>query len=230
MTLEDQFTIALEEAYRRTGEEVGYWATRFIRAVRSNGGVDQARKMLKPRTKSQRAGLDALLNANRPDLTLESIVLESRFKKLFSKSERAIAKQRLQVYYDETARIKATRERLFPDELDPGVKYVEGAKKTVRVNAFERNAKARRACIAKHGLRCVVCNFDFEEFYGELGVGFIHVHHIRPIALTKGNSKVDPEKDLKPVCPNCHAMLHRKENVITINQLKSLLKAKTLKH
>lgn len=57
---------------------------------------------------------------------------------------------------------------------------IEGAVKRVSVNAYERNPVARKLCIAAHGCRCAACNFDFDAVYGELGRGFIHVHHLRP--------------------------------------------------
>ena len=55
-----------------------------------------------------------------------------------------------------------------------------------------------------------ICGFDFEKTYGEIGKGFIHVHHIVPVSEIGESYRVDYEKDLIPVCPNCHAMLHRK--------------------
>ena len=59
----------------------------------------------------------------------------------------------------------------------------EGAKKTVVVNKYERDPAARNMCIAKWGVRCCsVCGFNFEERYGALGKGFIHVHHLKPLS------------------------------------------------
>jgi 5-methylcytosine-specific restriction protein A len=223
MSIEDDFTDALIDAYQRTGEEVGYWAHRFVRAVRRNGGLAQARKMLKPRTKGQRAGLDALLNAGRPDLTVEAIVLSDRFRGLFSDTERSTAAERLGDYAKQIDKIRQNRDRLYPDELEPGHKYIEGARKTVRVNAFERNPKARKDCLETHGTICCVCGFDFEAIYGELGKGFIHVHHLNPIALTNGEYELNAENDLRPVCPNCHAMLHRPDTLLSIEQLRSIV-------
>jgi hypothetical protein len=180
--------------------------------------------MLKPRTKGQRTGLDALLEAGRPDLTVEAIVLSPEFQELFTDSERETAAERLGDFGKRISRIRANRERLYPDELEPGHNYIEGAKKTVRVNAYERNPKARKACINKHGIQCCICGFDFEAHYGVLGVGFIHVHHLNPVALTDGEYELDAESDLRPVCPNCHAMLHREETLLSIEQLRSRLR------
>ncbi len=86
--------------------------------------------------------------------------------------------------------------------------YIEGGLKEIKVNAYERDRKARKACIDYHGTDCKVCGLDFGSRYGEIGIGFIHVHHIVPLASIGEEYEIDPVKDLVPVCPNCHAMLH----------------------
>jgi len=102
--------------------------------------------------------------------------------------------------------------------------YSEGAKTTVVINAIERNPKAREACIRKHGLNCAACDFNFENTYGsQLGENFIHVHHIVPIASRSEEYIVDPAKDLRPVCPNCHAVIHRFKPPKTIEELREIL-------
>ena len=100
----------------------------------------------------------------------------------------------------------------------------EGAKKTIVVNAYERNPKARAMCLAHYGTNCTVCGFSFAQVYGECGAGYIHVHHIKPISEIGGSYNVDPVADLRPVCPNCHAMLHTTIRVLSIDELKALLK------
>lgn len=112
------------------------------------------------------------------------------------------------------------RQNLFPDDLETGKKYFEGAMKRILVNAYERDPKARTACLKHHGRDCVVCGFNFDARYGELGKDFIHVHHLKPLALTDGEYELDPVADLRPVCPNCHAMLHRGESVLSIEELR----------
>lgn len=87
--------------------------------------------------------------------------------------------------------------------------YVEGDVTKVLVNRYERDQHVRDACIDHWGTRCCVCDFDFGEVYGDRGQGFIHVHHLHPLADHGQAHQVDPIKDLRPVCPNCHAMLHR---------------------
>jgi len=61
---------------------------------------------------------------------------------------------------------------------------------------------------------------NFAKIYGKLGKGFIHVHHLKPIATRKGKTyTLDPKKDLIPVCPNCHAMLHRTDPPMGLGEL-----------
>ncbi len=107
-----------------------------------------------------------------------------------------------------------------PDEVRRG-RYTEGAVRQVLVNAYEREPRARADCISHWGCACCCCGFDFGATYGaELGAGFIHVHHLRPLALLAKEYVVDPVADLRPVCPNCHAMLHRAEPPLTIEALR----------
>lgn len=69
---------------------------------------------------------------------------------------------------------------------------------------------------------------NFFDFYGEIGEGFIHVHHLTPIHQIGKEYKVNYKEDLAPVCPNCHAMLHRKinGNEPTISELKEIMNKK----
>ncbi|TVM04177.1 MAG: hypothetical protein CV087_01925 [Candidatus Brocadia sp. WS118] len=225
MSLESELTQAFIDGYHVAGKEVGYWGRRFLQAVKRNGGLATAKRMLLPRNEGQRKGLDALLEANRPELTVEAIVLQPRFQGLFTAAELAAAKERLGEYGKTIATLVSERQRLYPDELDPGQKYAEGAKKQIRVNAYERNPKARAACLKYHGYNCVVCGFSFESRYGDLGREFIHVHHLNPLALTDGEYKLDAVADLCPVCPNCDAMLHRGTEVLSIEELRTKLAA-----
>ena len=95
-----------------------------------------------------------------------------------------------------------------PSELPKPLE--EGRGTTVLVDRRERNPAARRACIQAHGTACAVCSMNFGHAYGPLGDGFIEVHHLYPISTSPVDGRpVDGVDDLRPVCPNCHAMLHR---------------------
>ncbi len=106
---------------------------------------------------------------------------------------------------------------------EPATKYKEGKTRQIVVNAYERDPRARSDCLKHHGYRCSVCDFSFESVYGELGVDFIHVHHLLELADVGEEYDVDPIADLRPVCPNCHAMLHRRRPCLTIEELKTVL-------
>lgn len=112
---------------------------------------------------------------------------------------------------------------VFPDEIDLTQEFREGAVRKVSVNAYERDPKARQKCIDHYGLSCSVCNFNFGQVFGQLGEGFIHVHHLRPISEIGEEYVVDPIQDLRPVCPNCHAMIHRRSPPLSIQEIKDLL-------
>ena len=81
-------------------------------------------------------------------------------------------------------------------------------------------------CIESNGCYCHVCGLNFEEKYGAIGKDFIHVHHKIPLSKINEEYIVNPVNDLIPVCPNCHAMLHRKINdkYLNIEELKSVIK------
>ncbi|UMR31331.1 HNH endonuclease [Massilia sp. MB5] len=119
------------------------------------------------------------------------------------------------------------KEFLAIEEISPEEEYPEGAVKTITVNHYERSPEARAACIAHYGVRCVACGFDFEHKYGEIGKAFIHVHHVVPLSETKVAYKVNPINDLRPVCANCHAMLHRSTPALSIAQLIEAMKCKS---
>lgn len=107
-------------------------------------------------------------------------------------------------------------ESLFED-------LIEGSRIKISVNSYERNPRARKLCLEHHGYLCKVCDFDFEQTYGEIGKEFIHVHHIVDLATINKEYKVDPINDLVPVCPNCHAMLHKRKPALTINKLRGYI-------
>lgn len=114
-----------------------------------------------------------------------------------------------------------------PEEISPSATCLEGSVRQALVNVYERNPFARAACIAHYGSTCRVCAFDFGRTYGELGEGFIHVHHLKEISSIAEEYEVDPIEDLRPVCPNCHAMLHTSRPALSIEALKHIVATKT---
>lgn len=112
---------------------------------------------------------------------------------------------------------------LLPEEIAATTALVEGAVCRVSVNAYERNPEARRLCIQRHGTRCSVCGFSFGAMYGEVAEGYIHVHHLRPLSEIGAEYAIDPVADLRPVCPNCHAVLHHRIPAYSIEEVRSFL-------
>lgn len=114
-------------------------------------------------------------------------------------------------------------EELYSEVIEEGIK--EGAKTTYYVSKYERNPKLRLEAIRIHGLNCSVCDINMEEVYGELGRGYIEVHHIFPLYSLKEETTVNPETDLLPLCPNCHRIIHRKrDKILTVEELRDIIK------
>lgn len=130
------------------------------------------------------------------------------------------------IIYDKYLKLAGNQESeiVYPGEKNTAEAFLEGKSKTITVNAYERNIKARKACLEFYGLDCQVCELNFEKTFGEIGKDFIHVHHIKEISSIKKEYKIDPIKDLIPVCPNCHSMLHKRNPAYTISELKKIMK------
>ncbi|MDO4815024.1 MAG: HNH endonuclease [Bacillota bacterium] len=118
---------------------------------------------------------------------------------------------------------------IFP-ETDLPDNYYEGAAHQIVVNKYERSSIARQRCISYNGTTCFVCGMNFEKRYGEIGKDFIHIHHIIPLNEIGKEYVIDYKKDLIPVCPNCHAMLHRKYlgKYLKWEELRELLSSKKI--
>lgn len=106
---------------------------------------------------------------------------------------------------------------------DHNVGYAEGGVQRTEVNRYERNPLNRKLCLAAKGYACAICGMSFERKYGEIGYQFIHVHHIVPVSQMKAGYIIDPLRDLIPVCPNCHAMLHRRNPPVSPEQLRTMI-------
>lgn len=122
-----------------------------------------------------------------------------------------------------TYTISIADEEPLAEEIKSSSVHYEGAKRQVTVNAYERNSAARKQSIAYYGYSCSVCGMNFESLYGEIGRDFIHVHHLQPLSELEKVYQVDPIADLRPVCPNCHAMLHKRKPPFTIEELRRIM-------
>jgi 5-methylcytosine-specific restriction enzyme A len=113
----------------------------------------------------------------------------------------------------------------IPEEVPYASAICEGSVKTIRVNAYERSSLAREKCILHHGCRCYVCSLILAEVYGEPAQGYIHVHHLRQLSEIGESYQVDPINDLRPVCPNCHAIIHTRQPAYSIEEVKDLIQS-----
>lgn len=110
------------------------------------------------------------------------------------------------------------------EKLDTVEKLLlEGGRTQVLTNKYERNPVNRQLCLLANGYTCKICGFNFEEHYGKLGHKFIHVHHIEKVSAHETAYCINPEEDLMPVCPNCHAMLHREDPPLRPEKLMEIM-------
>ena len=105
----------------------------------------------------------------------------------------------------------------------------EGIERQHNLTKKERNPVLRQRCVEYYKnqwngrIRCICCGFDFGKAYGDIGEGYIEIHHVNPHHNFKGEHMVDPTKDLIPLCSNCHSMIHRVKGqgeCMTLEELK----------
>ena len=107
------------------------------------------------------------------------------------------------------------------DENEEG--RTEGKVKRVLVNKYERDQRARKKCIEYYGYRCNACGLLLKDIYGEIAEHFIHVYHIKELSSIGEEYVVNPIKDLRPLCPNCHLIIHRKSPALEIEELVEII-------
>lgn len=106
--------------------------------------------------------------------------------------------------------------------------FAEGKEKYKTHRAHERDPsiakKAKTRRLSQHqDLRCDVCDFSFFEMYGKLGEGYIEAHHTVPVSQLRGEKKTRIS-DIALVCANCHRILHRSKPLLSILELKQIIK------
>ena len=114
----------------------------------------------------------------------------------------------------------------LPEELRQDIRrteHFEGAAVTVMVNRYERDRAARSKCIAHYGCSCNACGINLASVYGAAADGFIHVHHVKPISTVNVEYELDPICDLRPLCPNCHAIAHLRREPYSIEEIESMM-------
>ena len=115
-------------------------------------------------------------------------------------------------------------DRLETDENSARASMTEGALGTITAQTHRRNSMAREQCLANFQPPiCQVCSLDFVEAYGSEFGDCLHVHHLNPMALADGDRPVDPAKDLVPLCPNCHSVIHAHGTLRSIDEVRHLM-------
>lgn len=228
MTLERKFEEAMLDIHRAAGELTPpYRAHSFRSMVLEHGGKETADLLL---AKTNVADGFTELFMRGPEhlaISVEYLVLCNPWRELFTDEQLAVARHRLN-----EVKCLLPPDDLdvpippLPEEVDSDAVHIEGLSKSLVVNAYERNPRARAACISHYGTACSICAFDFGERYGSFAKGYIHVHHLRPLSECGGEYVVDPIGDLRPVCPNCHAVIHLNGECRSISEVKALLASK----
>jgi 5-methylcytosine-specific restriction protein A len=130
-----------------------------------------------------------------------------------------------------TGRAAAAVVALLPVEIEGGenqpmpdvIGFPEGAVCRIEVNRYERDRRNRAAALAIHGYVCMACDCDMERTYGAVAAGLIEVHHTTPVSQIDPSYVLDPRTDLVPLCPNCHAVVHRRSPPYSVGDLRTML-------
>jgi hypothetical protein len=116
--------------------------------------------------------------------------------------------------------------------FDENIFISEGRRKTVTAQIYERSKLLRDKAIdfyTKDGtIVCEACGFDFNRIYGDIGRGYIEIHHQKPVYQYENTDFsrliIEALKDLIPLCANCHRMMHRKKDKpLSVEQLREIL-------
>lgn len=112
----------------------------------------------------------------------------------------------------------------------------EGKARVTESVVKQRSRKLRQAALEHYTqpdghIPCAVCGFDFWTEYGDLGRDYIQLHHEEPVYQYSDDGfhtyLADAIGKMKPVCANCHCMLHRRRGTpLTIAALEALRNAR----
>lgn len=102
--------------------------------------------------------------------------------------------------------------------------FKDGKLIRVFVNRYERDPKARRDAEKIHGSICVACKINFKKMYGSDIKDIIHFHHVQALGEVQKEKAKDIAKDLCPLCPNCHSVVHSADKLMSIVELQNRIK------
>jgi 5-methylcytosine-specific restriction protein A len=147
-----------------------------------------------------------------PESRKSRVEFKSRFEQIeqyeyLSEIKSILLKNKLDIKFDEIA----TDEILY-----------EGGKVRIEINRYERSTKAKNECLKHYERKCILCGFE-DKTSKYINIDIIEVHHLKPLSEINEKYIVNPIKDLRPVCPNCHRALHSKNPAYGIEELKMML-------
>lgn len=112
---------------------------------------------------------------------------------------------------------KSNEEKRKIEIFDETITIQEGVGRFVQAKVYERSSKLRKIAIEYFtndgDILCNACSFSFKKFYGDIGCGYIEIHHVKPVFKYE-DEELDKTienalSNLMPVCSNCHRMIHR---------------------
>ena len=156
-------------------------------------------------------------------LDAAEIELVEVYKNLTCTSEHPLTIKKL----EEILKNKPHLDEMWKEEVQLQSGHFEGSRTSIYINKYERNTKARQLCIEYYGTDCFICKKNMAEIYGNIALGLVHVHHIKSLAEIGEEYQVDPIKDLVPICPNCHAVIHMKYPPYTVQEVKEMYQLKS---
>lgn len=154
------------------------------------------------------------------------VIPENRLSNFWRDGVRTVSQQTYLAILESAG---AERQGVPSNEEDQLESFVEGSKTLRYVTTYERNPRYRKLALALHGLTCKACDVDMGKRYGAYAQGLIHVHHVVPVSTYELPKSIDPLTDLVPVCPNCHAVIHRKKTAtLSVADIRKLLNSDEL--
>lgn len=195
--------------------------------VEESGQVGDSARCDKARAKV--LGSDALRHLDADGTLTEAMRVMSlwhTYQKHKAEKE-ALKRLRRQRTKQKAQEAKSAQDESRQDELCPtDEELTEGRPTQTTLTRYERSQRLRQRCLQQKGYRCAVCGMDFESVYGEIGRGYIEVHHVRPISTYNSEHEV-PDSELVPLCSNCHAMIHRAgsdyKHPISVEELRNII-------
>lgn len=138
---------------------------------------------------------------------------------------RSIAIEIRKVAGDNKLRVKISQ--VEDEDIDSDSGVLEGQTLYRLHKVFERDRmivkRKKDSALSKNGrIACEACDLVFGKFYGELGAGYIECHHKMPLAKLRVETKTTLES-LALVCSNCHRMLHRRIDTLSVEELRTII-------